>query len=234
MVRWSPGQPRSVVVDARVYRVSLTLTCVAALGWPRKEDDDSLLLGESSNFPEWVFLLRGTHGFIEVAGIPEQGILVPLFKHSVHRFMRREAADRRASRATKPLEQLRGLIQQRALPEDQRQIYSTCIDELQKSFAQVYDETGGGPYEQIDAFIWIFMVAEQFLPLLQVPTQEAMVLFAYFSVLLDKLDHRWWFQGWGRHLMGRIHPLLDDETRLWISWPAEEMGWVPPCADLST
>jgi hypothetical protein len=28
--------------------------------------------------------------------------------------------------------------------------------------------------------------------------------------------------------MSKIYTLLDDEHKLWIRWPMEETGWIPP------
>lgn len=80
-----------------------------------------------------------------------------------------------------------------------------------------------------DAFVWLFIVADDFLPLLKPsagPAQEALAIFAHFCILLKRLDGEWWLQGWGTHLILRCHSLLDDEHRLWIRWPIEEAGIV--------
>jgi hypothetical protein len=39
--------------------------------------------------------------------------------------------------------------------------------------------------------VWIFEVAEDLLILLRVPTQEAVAIFAFFSVLLKRLEKHW-------------------------------------------
>ncbi|ETS81862.1 hypothetical protein PFICI_06864 [Pestalotiopsis fici W106-1] len=93
---------------------------------------------------------------------------------------------------------------------------------------------GSGVYEDgvaaRMAFIWLFEVTDGLLPLLQTePTpQEAAVLLAFFAALLQKSSNHWWTQGWPEHLIARIYALLDQNHRLWIRWPIEEMGWIPP------
>ncbi|KAI3324745.1 hypothetical protein HD806DRAFT_493488 [Xylariaceae sp. AK1471] len=219
-----PLMPDISPESAQMLFLFSVLTTYYALGWPRKAEDSLLL--EGSGLPVWVYLLRGVHGFIQVAGVPEEGPLSPLFKHSIERYNLREKADEATSLARVPLEELRALIAQRPLSDDLRQMYLTFIDELKKSFAKVYANTT--PYELVDAFIWIFMTADKLLPLLQVPTQESVAIFAFFCVLLHILDNHWWIQGWGQHLMKRVYSLLDDECRLWVRWPLEEIGWIPP------
>lgn len=81
-----------------------------------------------------------------------------------------------------------------------------------------------------DVFVWQWCVANDLLPLLKGSDvrQEAVVIFAHFLILLKKLENQWWLEGWASHLMGQAWASLDQEHRLWIQWPIEELGWVPP------
>lgn len=197
-----------------------------ALGWPRKSND-ALLLGDTG-FPEWVYLLRGTKGFIDRVGVPNGGPFAPLFKHSIARFMLREVPEASDSSAHLPLTELEALIAQRSSSDERlRNIYTASIAELKKSFGQAH-ANATAPYELIDAFIWVYLVAEDLLPLLRVPTQESVAIFAFFCVLLKKLDGHWWLQGWAEQLIAQAHALLDEEGRLWIQWAVKEVGWIPP------
>ncbi|KAK3290353.1 uncharacterized protein B0H64DRAFT_479358 [Chaetomium fimeti] len=185
------------------------LTTYYALGWPRKSED-TLLLQENAGFPDWVYLLRGTKGLIE-------------------RFVLREGPEAASSSAHAALAELEEAIAGRPLDDEAlRGVYLMAIAELRRSFGQA--EACAAHYEMADAFIWVFLVAEDLLPLLRTSTQEAVAIFAFFCVLLKKLDGHWWMQGWGGHLIAHAYDLLDDEGRLWIHWAVEEIGWVPPSA----
>jgi hypothetical protein len=179
-----------------------------------------------------VYLLRGIKGFIEVAGVPRDGPLAPVFAHSTHRFVLREEAEVTASPAHPGLTELEQIIARRpALDDGLRAVYAAALAELKKSFGQAEAlALAGMQYEMIDAFIWLFVVAEDLVPLLRAPKQEAVAIFAFFCVLLKKLDGQWWMQGWGRQLIAHAYDLLDEEGRLWIHWAVQEMGWVPPSA----
>jgi hypothetical protein len=203
----------------------------SALGWPRKTAD-TLLLDANSGFPDWVYLLRGIKGFIELAGVPRDGPLAPVFAHSTHRFVLREEAEVTASPAHPGLTELEQIIARRpALDDGLRAVYAAALAELKKSFGQAEAlALAGMQYEMIDAFIWLFVVAEDLVPLLRAPKQEAVAIFAFFCVLLKKLDGQWWMQGWGTQLITNANELLDEEGRLWIHWAVQEMGWVPPSA----
>lgn len=142
--------------------------------------------------------------------------------------MLREVPEASDSSAHLPLTELEALIAQRSSSDERlRNIYTASIAELKKSFGQAH-ANATAPYELIDAFIWVYLVAEDLLPLLRVPTQESVAIFAFFCVLLKKLDGHWWLQGWAEQLIAQAHALLDEEGRLWIQWAVKEVGWIPP------
>lgn len=102
----------------------------------------------------------------------------------------------------------------------------TAISELQKSFAVAYS----GVYDTLessDVFIFLFCVSGDYLTLLKDRTQESLAIFAHFCIIAKKLEHYWWSDGWSEHLMSQIYAMLDEEHRLWIRWPMEEIGWLP-------
>ena len=101
-----------------------------------------------------------------------------------------------------------------------------AIVELRKSFAVAYSEEIA-VLESSDVFIFLFRVSEEYLYLLKDRTQESLAIFAYFCIITKRLENAWWSQGWSDHLMSQIHDLLDEEHRLWIRWPMEEIGWLP-------
>jgi hypothetical protein len=149
----------------------------------------------------------------------------------------RETPEASSSSAHPALTELEEIIARRPLSDELHRIYKSTITELKKSFGQAESlassSSAGAPaqqFELIDPFIWVFNVAEDFMPLLREPAQEAVAIFAFFCVLLRKLDGQWWMQGWGRRLLAHAYELLDEEGRLWIHWAVQEMGWVPPPA----
>ncbi len=66
-----------------------------------------------------------------------------------------------------------------------------------------------------------------FIEMLDQRSPPALVIFAHFVVLLKYLGSCWWMQGWSTHLLQEIWSLLDQEHRVWIRWPIEEIGWLP-------
>ena len=84
--------------------------------------------------------------------------------------------------------------------------------------------------EAWDIFLWLWDAAKDFIPLLKgpEPRQESVVIYAHFLIMLKRLENQWWLEGWAMHMMERVWVSLDPEHRLWIQWPIEELGWVPP------
>lgn len=199
------------------------LTIYFALACPRK-GDGALLVGESG-YPEWMFLLQGTRAFIRILGPRVDGPVAPLFNHGADRWMAREPKCEPTSRVHEHLESMRSMIAVRQTNVDLRNTYSRAIDELAKSFS-VFDGVGSGLCDLTDAFVWVFEVAEDLLPLLRERTQEAVAIFAFFTVLLKRLEKHWWLRGWADHLIAKSYNLLDEEHRLWIQWPLQEIGYV--------
>ena len=213
---------------ARDLFVFSILTVFFALGCPRKEND-FLLIGESG-FPDWMFLLQGTRSFIEIGGFAHQdGPLTTLIQQGAYRLRKQGYKESGnldpASPAQVSLSRLQDLISQEEADENLRRIYASSISDLRSSIAAIVDRTSAS-HDIADAFVWIYMTIDEFIPLLRQPTQPALAIFAYFCVLLKKLDAQWWLHGWADHLMRKLNVLLDDEHRLWIQWPMEEMGYV--------
>jgi hypothetical protein len=99
--------------------------------------------------------------------------------------------------------------------------YEYALDELE--MALVVRQDPDGHRDVLDAMVWLWMVSEALVPLLRVPTQEAVAIFAHYSVLLKYHESRWWLQGWAEHVMVRAQEILDDEHRPWIEWPVREL-----------
>lgn len=199
------------------------LTVYYALACPRK-GDGALLVGESG-YPEWLFLLQGTRAFITVLGPRVDGLIAPLINHGADRWMARKPTAEPVSRVHEHLDSMRSIIAIREKDAALRDTYFKAIDELAKAFF-AFDAVGSGACDLTDAFVWVFEVAEDFLPLLRRPTQEAVAITAFFAVLLKRIDRHWWLQGWADHLVAKSHGILDEEHRLWIQWAMQEIGYI--------
>ncbi|OJD20657.1 hypothetical protein ACJ73_08009 [Blastomyces percursus] len=196
--------------DANNLFVFSVLTIFFALGGPEGSFGDTFFF-EDSSFPEWLFLLRGTKSLLQVLG-PElvEGALSPMFVQAKR--SRRWAKDIHYG-ADAPmklqLDELAALVRTTVSDEKARGIYAHAIDELRKlaeSFADVSQLV-----DITHAFTWIYLVLDDFPPLLKMPTQESVTIFSYFCVFLKRLETYWWMQGWSERLIRKAYKILDEE-----------------------
>ena len=124
------------------------------------------------------------------------------------------------------LADLRQAIKETVRDPHALKIYISAIDELQQAFTVAYKNVFH-TIETADVFIFLLRVEEEYLDLLKERTQESLAIFAYFCVIAKRLEKNWWSEGWSNYLMSSIYSALDEEHKLWIRWPIEEIGWVP-------
>ncbi|KAF7910798.1 uncharacterized protein EAF01_002307 [Botrytis porri] len=202
--------------------VFTSLTLLYSIGSPRKPVD--LLIVSDNDVSDWVSLLRGIRALTDHApDLIYSGSLRPIFTAGGRRDQLRN------DQITPPNEDLinlaKFLSESTTDPQD-LEAYIQSIDELQKSFV-VLANRDRHSFEPTDVFIWPYRIHDHYLVLLRHRTAGALTIFAYFAVLLKYLDSHWWMKGWSEYLIAQIWGLLDDEHRLWIRGPIEEIGWVP-------
>lgn len=62
-----------------------------------------------------------------------------------------------------------------------------------------------------------------FAQLIKRRVPQALVLLAYYCVLLDLLDARWWIRGWSSRVLRDVVGELEGQWRRWTDWPVEGM-----------
>ncbi|KAL3425534.1 C6 zinc finger protein [Phlyctema vagabunda] len=202
------------------------LTFFFTLGSPRKAGH--FLLIENNGIAEWLYLLRGTRTIVESClDALRNGILGPMFRVGDRRLALYETAP-----GLEQLSELGSYAKNSCTDPEKLQVYLGAIEELDRSFALIYN-SGVQSVETAHIFLWVFRISEEYLQLLREGSQEALAIFAYGCVLLKHLDCHWWMDGWSTHLISRTYYLLDEEHRLWIRWPIEEIGWIPGQEDVS-
>ncbi|KAM0715456.1 hypothetical protein Q7P37_008954 [Cladosporium fusiforme] len=104
------------------------------------------------------------------------------------------------------------------VPEERR----TCVlilSELKQLYAQVLGSQGSCGMSMIMCFPK--QDPSHFSRLLKRRNPQALVILAYYTVLLDLLDSRWWVHGWGRRVLRDVVGSLGDEWKSWIEWPVQ-------------
>ena len=197
-----------------------TMCTIFTLGMGPKRGD-FLVFGEQG-IAEWLFLFRGLRTILEShPRVLENSDLSPMFNISI-----REVSQPASS--NQHLQALRQLITEHTSGDTEGQVYFTALDELARSFPST--STPGQVSSQTSPqiiFVWLYRLSDDFVQRLQHRDPIALVILAYFCVLLNNLSSFWWMSGWVEHLLSEIYRSLDGEHRMWMSWPMEEIGWIP-------
>jgi hypothetical protein len=104
--------------------------------------------------------------------------------------------------------------------------YARLLDGLKQTYRTVHpppdspvDRIGNFPH----VFGWLYMLPESVLQDLQRKQPLALVLFAFFTVLLKDMDVAWFIRGWPEHIMDGCWRNLDDFHRQFIMWPVQQL-----------
>ena len=98
-------------------------------------------------------------------------------------------------------------------------IYAKIIDDMAKMLSWVF----GGVTASVVAGRWAIRLPPQFLELLRERDPLALVILAYYGVLLKYLKHRWCFDEWCVRVAKAVWAILDDEWRPLIDFPMREI-----------
>ncbi|KAI5460562.1 putative C6 transcription factor [Mariannaea sp. PMI_226] len=200
------------------------LTLFFCLARPKREED-MLVIGNNGVIPEWLYLLRGMDALIDEAESAIRNSPVSLIYRTTDESL--DFWKAHSPEDNEALNQLEVGIRSLTSREERKQaVLQEAMDALKRSYT--FSSTRFSEHDKLRGFYtWLFKISDEYLELLKNADNEALCVLAYFSVLLKQLERYWWLEGWGVHLIRRIYMLLNDEYRLWIRWPIEEIGWVP-------
>lgn len=113
------------------------------------------------------------------------------------------------------------------------EIYDKALFSLRKSLAYMkqfetmnsetagtmaYNRTLSGP------LVWILTTPEEYFLRLHQRQPHAMLLFAYFGVVVHSLNGYWFFERWGRNIVEIVDDLLGEYWKPWTEWPKQVVG----------
>ncbi|KAM0427889.1 hypothetical protein ACHAPT_007348 [Fusarium lateritium] len=196
------------------------LTILVALGSHQEITEGNPFFGDGS-FPEWLFLIQGTRSLLDLPDLNiRDGRLRPFLADRPLNCQCKTGSDDASSSMSEALDDLEELISWNINDEDTIKTYKRTIAYL-RDMSKMLDTS---EVEISEVFGWFYLVADDFLPLLRASKQEAVAVFSYFCVFLKRLDMYWWMGNWGEQLLRKAESILDDDHKLWISWPMEELG----------
>ncbi|KAL5612780.1 hypothetical protein BROUX41_004135 [Berkeleyomyces rouxiae] len=202
-----------------------TLTIFFSLGSTKHAD-----VLHSEAFPPWIYLLNGSKSLIHLVWLrieEYEGPLAPLFSHGKRRWEMYHDREHMP-----PLQKEIAELEQRVISTVAdpvvRAIYVNTIHDLARNM-NIFKSLEV-PYapDITDAFVWVFADLDPFLIQLRAQTQESIAIMAHFGVMMRVIENHWWLEGWSFLLLAKAWDVLDEEHKLWVRWPIEQIGWVPP------
>ncbi|KAG9228599.1 hypothetical protein BJ875DRAFT_233239 [Amylocarpus encephaloides] len=219
------------LTNENVEALYIFSTMTLFIGLASFQDTSQLwLVGDQTTLgSSWLELLKGTYSLIGSSwDILSNGPFGPMFRAGGRRSELREEAANNFPIEQDPTQEIRHQLDISGLEDETYDLCTQATNELRKSFALLIHDPNPEYQEFGDAFIWLFRVNNGYLDLLRKGCQSAIAIFGYFCVLLKSVDHKWWMEGCSSRFLSQIYNMLDEEHRLWIRWPIEEIGWVPP------
>ncbi|KFY83763.1 hypothetical protein V500_09928 [Pseudogymnoascus sp. VKM F-4518 (FW-2643)] len=106
--------------------------------------------------------------------------------------------------------------------EDVCQIYRDAATELGVAFSCTQDPSAG--FTAWDALrIWPMRISDAYLNLLSQHHPGALILVAYYCILLQRLDSHWYFEGRAKRLLFTAMSCLDRRWHHVVEWPLAEI-----------
>jgi hypothetical protein len=102
-------------------------------------------------------------------------------------------------------------------------VYLDALSELRVSFVKAYIR--GTSFNIWDVVkIWPSRVSDSFVVLLSNEHPGALVLLAYYCILLKRLESYWYMRGYSARLLTQIYTRLGPKWHIWIAWPLQDVG----------
>ena len=100
---------------------------------------------------------------------------------------------------------------------------ANAFNGLRQAFAVPYATQQWGKFYDATVF-WPLKQSERFFELVSRGNPRALIVMAFYCVILHRVENHWFMQGQGRHLLSNIEKRLGNAWRCWIQWPLHELG----------
>ncbi|KAI9699249.1 MAG: hypothetical protein M1820_007221 [Bogoriella megaspora] len=108
----------------------------------------------------------------------------------------------------------------------------TCVrslDGLERLYEAIYGRSDGSFNDRREyqfIFSWLYRLEDAFVGCLHLKDPLALLVLAYFAVLLRTKREVWYVKGWEHHLLNRIRDFLREDFMHLLHWPLEQAGLV--------
>lgn len=234
--------------NAHALYVSAMLVCFCTFAkGPGPGDFLMFTAGGGDEPATWLQLVRGVRTIIEAMGSPfvfdPEGPLRALVRKRPDDWVRgREEERRERGRQHRPdwrapVDRLRmhvcALMEPAAgadgrLTDVCRQSLS-ALEAIIPACEAMWGRTPDEPLEadqETSVYAWLYRLGDEYIRYLQGKEQIALVVFAYFALLLKELEVFWFMEGWAEHIITGVDQFLDEEHKRWLEWPKEQVGLI--------
>ncbi|PLB45046.1 putative C6 finger domain protein [Aspergillus steynii IBT 23096] len=109
-----------------------------------------------------------------------------------------------------------------SVPESERELYVSGMEKLMVSFEEMHNVRsikGDGACLMPAVIGWIYRLPDTFVQRLEDKDSFALVILAYWSVMLKYMTPTWFMEGWDVHVISGIRNSLRVDYHQWIEWP---------------
>ena len=117
------------------------------------------------------------------------------------------------------------LLKQQITDPKELDVYLPALELLKKSYIQVGAE--GNPCEASVGLLWFNVVPTEYLTALTLRQPVALILLAYYCVLLQQIDVYWYVKGWGIQLIDAVQRSIPPSLHTWTEWPIRYVKLFP-------
>ncbi|KAI1471261.1 uncharacterized protein F4812DRAFT_413317 [Daldinia caldariorum] len=185
-----------------------------------------LIIAEGCEVP-WLDLLRGVRLIVENIGLEHVfcGVLGPFPPPEPKEPTETDEYQVDFVSWEEPLQKLSALVS--TAPSSAQEIYNSTFECLTWCFHETYG-TSTAPksliFGQLHVIMaWIYKLDEGFVEFIRQKQSTALIILAYFCILLSSLEYYWFLQGWANHICRGITNSLDPSYEHWLEWPREQI-----------
>ncbi|KAI0377163.1 hypothetical protein F5Y04DRAFT_189620 [Hypomontagnella monticulosa] len=208
--------------------ISACLAC--CFSFAQKPGPQNLLVVSDGCEVPWFNLLRGVRLIVETYGLEAvfSGVLGPFppppapevdkdpkLNELILEFVPWE----------EPLQKVEDMIS--GLSSPKKDICTHAFHSLRWCFEETYGTAATPKPTIIGRFevviVWLYRLEDEYVECLEEKHPAALILLAYYAVLLQTLQYCWFMEGWGTHLYRGVAGILGNSYEEWLQWPKDQI-----------
>lgn len=210
--------------DALLTFVSINIVYVfASYGWIYSGDDGDAARKSRILGAEWLPMVRGTHAVLySIYGRLREGPLSALTDLEPWESIDPDRDTFAEDTKVRALSSIWAACKEKETYERALLLLRRCYAYMTKFQAPNGSSDSRYFYSAVSGpMIWILMAPAEYFTLLEQRQPSALIIFAYVGALFHRLNHLWFYKGWGRSIVTVVGELLGEYWLPWMSGPRE-------------